>query len=293
MNGKKVLEGLIKLFVVLNLGLFVFNYVSRSNEYLLSEERIEHITQLLEQEGINIDTELIRDFSPKRSADLQYIGDGLSIRDEIVKRFFNNDLASVKRFKKESETNAGGEMRYYTLNNETLIFDKYALMYENESNQSNEASPTIDQAKKMCMNLLKRINYASTSADYEIEVVEHENYLTLTYFLTLDEIPILDAYMTFDVYKAGVASGTMYLGKIEITSEKGKEIYPIDLVLFGIEEYMLENQYKNISDITLVYKRAKSEDNIWGQKIIPVYKIEFDGLNQALFVNAYNNEILG
>ena len=98
--------------------------------------------------------------------------------------------------------------------------------------------------------------------------------------------------MTFDVYKAGVASGTMYLGEIEITSEKGKEIYPIDLVLFGIEEYMLENQYTNISDITLAYKRAKSEDNIWGQKIIPVYKIEFDGLDQALFVNAYNNEIL-
>lgn len=292
MNGKRVLDGLIKLFVILNLGLFIFNYVSSSNEYLLSEERIEHITQLLEKEGIHIDTELIRDFSPKKTADLQYIGDGISIRDEIVKNFFNSDLASVKRFKKESEVNAGEEMRYYSLNGETLIFDKYALRYENESNKSNNAKPTIDQAKRMCMNLLKRISSASTSADYEIEIVEHEHYLELTYFPKLDGISIVDASMTFEVYKAGVASGTMYLGKIEITSEKGKEIYPVDLILFGIEEYILENQYTNIKEVELVYKRAKSEDNIWGQQIIPVYKIEFDGLEEALFVNAYNNEIL-
>lgn len=292
MNGKRVLDGLIKLFVILNLGLFIFNYVSSSNEYLLSEERIEHITQLLEKEGIHIDTELIRDFSPKKNADLQYIGDGISIRDEIVKSFFNSDLARVKRFKKESEVNAGEEMRYYSLNGETLIFDKYALRYENESNKSNNAKPTIEQAKRMCMNLLKRISSASTSADYEIEIVEHEYYLTLTYFPKLDGIPIVDASMTFEVYKAGVASAAMYLGKIEITSEKGKEIYPVDLILFGIEEYILENQYTTIKEVELVYKRAKSEDNIWGQQIIPVYKIEFDGLEEALFVNAYNNEIL-
>lgn len=292
MNGKKVLDGLIKLFVVLNLGLFIFNYVSRSNEYLLSKERIEHITQLLEQEGISIDTELIRDFSPKKSADLQYIGDGLSARDEIVKNFFNDDLASVKRFKKESEVNAGGEMKYYTLNNEALIFDKYTLIYENESNKSSEGKPTIDQAKKMCMNLLKRVGYSNMADEYEVKVVEQENYLTLTYYPKLEGLSILDVYMTFNVYKEGVASSTMCLGKIEVTSEKGKEIYPIDLVLFGIEEYMLENQYTNISEITLAYKRAKSEDDIWGQKIIPVYKIEFDGLDQALFVNAYDNKIL-
>ena len=292
MNGKKVLDGLIKLFVILNLGLFIFNYVSSSNAYLLSEQRIEHITQLLEKEGIYIDTELIRDFSPKKNADLQYIGDGISIRDEIVKNFFNSDLARVKRFKKESEVNAGEEMRCYALNSETLIFDKYVLRYENESNKLNHAKPTIEQAKRMCMNLLKRIRSAGMSADYEIEIVEHESYLTLTYFPKLDGIPIVDASMTFEVYKTGVASAVMYLGKIEITSEKGKEIYPVDLILFGIEEYMLENQYTTIKAVELVYKRAKSEDNIWGQQIIPVYKIEVDGLEEALFVNAYNNEIL-
>lgn len=292
MNGKKVLDNLIRVFIILNLALFIFNYISGSNEYRLSKERIDQITQLLEGEGIRIDTELIRDFSPKKTADLQYIGDSISVRDEIVKNFFNNDLASVKRFKKESEINPGEEMRYYSLNGENLIFDKYVLSYENESNQSNDAKPSIDQAKRMCMNLLKRINYGNKEADYEIEIVEHEHYLTLTYFSKLEGIPVLDAYMTFDVYKKGVASSTMYLGKIEETSEKGKEIYPIDLVLFGIEEYILENQYTHISEVTLVYKRAKSEDSIWGQQIIPVYKIEFDGLEEALFVNAYSNEIL-
>lgn len=292
MNGKKVLDNLIRLFLILNLVLLIFNYISIRNEYRLSKERIHQITQLLEGEGIRIDTELIRDFSPKKTADLQYIGDNISLRDEIVKNFFNNDLASVKRFRKESEINPGEEMRYYSLNGETLIFDKYVLSYENEANQSNDSRPSIDQAKRMCMSLLKRINYGNKKAEYEIEIVEHESYLTLTYFSKLDGIPVLDACMTFDVYKKGVARSTMYLGKIEETSEKGKEIYPIDLVLFNIEEYLLENEYTHISDVTLVYKRAKSEDSIWGQQIIPVYKIEFHGLEEALFVNAYNNKIL-
>ena len=292
MNGKKVLDGLIKLFIVLNLALLIFNYISSSNEYLLSGERMQQITQLLEGEGISVDTELIRDFSPRKSADLQYIGDGISVRDEIIKNFFNKDLASVKRFKKQSEITPGEEIRYYSLNTETLIFDKYALIYENEANESNGVRPTIKQAKNMSMNFLKRTGYGGMSKEYEVEVTVHEHYLTLTYFPKLEGIPILDAYMTFEVYKEGVAHATMYLAKIEAANEEGKEIYPVDLVLFGIEEYILENQYTNISEVSLVYKRAKSEDNIWGQRIIPMYKIEFGGLEEALFVNAYNNELL-
>lgn len=292
MNGKKVLDHLIRLFVVLNIILWIFNHVSQSNEYSVSEERMEQITQLLEKKGITIKEELARDFSPKSTADLQYIGEDIAIREEIVKSFFDNKLASVKRLRQESVTNPGEEMRLYVLDNETLIFDKYALRYENLAHEGEGTRPSVEQAKKMCAQLLKRISYGQKELEYEIEVVEKAHYITLTYFPKLEGIPVVDAYRSFDVYEKGIARGTLYLGNIEVTSEKGKEIYPIDLMLFGIEDILLERGVTEITDITLVYKRSKSEDSIWGQQIIPMYKIEAKGLEEALFVNAYSNELM-
>lgn len=292
MNGKKIFDGLIKLFLILNVILWGVNYVSQRNEYNLSEERISQITQLLESKGITLSMEPDRNFSPKSTADLQYLGEDIALREEIVKYFFGNKLASVKRFKQESTTYPGEEMRLYALEDETLIFDKYALHYENASNEGTRTKPSIEQAKKMCHQLLKRMNYGHKKMDYEIEVVEADESLILTYFPKLEGIPILDAYRRFEVYEEGVARATLYLGEIEVTSEEGKTIYPIDLMLFGIEETLGERGVTEITNIKLVYKRSKSEDSIWGQQIIPVYKIEAKGLEEALFVNAYTNELL-
>lgn len=292
MNGKKVLDHLIRLFIVLNVVLWIFNYGSKRNEYRVPQERIDQITQLLETKGITLSTELKRDFSPKNTADLQYVGEDISIREEMVKHFFGNKLASVKRFKQESTTYPGEEMRSYALNGETLTFDRYILRYENLVHEGVGSKPSVEQAKKMCNQLLKRMDYGHKKVDYEIEVVEAEHYLTLTYFPKLEGIPVLDAYRRFEVYEKGVARATLYLGNLEITSEEGKAIYPIDLMLFGIEETLLEKGVTEINEITLVYKRSKSEDSIWGQQIIPVYKIEAKGLKEALFVNAYSNQLL-
>ena len=292
MNGKKVLDHLIRLFVVLNIVLWIFNYVSQKNEYSVPEERMEQIVQLLDKKGITVEGNLTRDFKPKNIADLQYISEDIAIREEIVKSFFGNKLASVKRLRQESVLNPGEEMRLYVLKDETLIFDKYALGYENLTYEKEGAKPSVEQAKKMCNELLKRTGYEQKELEYEIEVIEHPHYLTLTYYPKLEGIPVLDASRSFEVYEKGVARGTLYLGNIEVTSEKGKDIYPIDLMLFGMEEKLIEYGATEITDITLVYKRSKSEDSIWGQQIIPMYKIEAKGLEEALFVNAYSNELM-
>ena len=97
MNGTKVLNQLIKLFVVINVFLFMINFIVRGNQYILPQERIDNIINLLNRSGISVETELIKNFSPKYSANLVFIGDSVAVRDRIVKSFFGNNLAKVKR----------------------------------------------------------------------------------------------------------------------------------------------------------------------------------------------------
>lgn len=292
MNGKKLLNRLIKLFLVLNLALFATNYISRSKAYLLPQERITHIYELLATEGIKIEGELIRDFSPKKQADLIYKGDGLSVRNEIVKSFFSNDLASVKRSKVDSKQHPGDKVWSYTLNGETLNFDKYELRYENSSIENNGTKLSLDESKRLCASLMDRIGLKLDSTQYIIEGQDKEAYWQLTYYNKLEDLPVLDLYMTFDVYGTGISNATLYLGEIEMNSKTGQDIYPIDLVLFGIEEELLKSEHKSIKKVSMAYKRLEDGDSIWGQKIVPVYKIDLDGLEEPLFVNAYTNKVL-
>lgn len=292
MNGRKILDELIKLFVVINIVLFVVNYACKGNEYLLSKERMDNIIKLLETDGISVDTELLRKFTPKYSANLMYLGDSVDTRDKVIKSFFGSDLVNVKRYTENSDHDSDRKIPYYALGDEVLAFDNNELIYTNESVVSERSKPTLEQAKSMSIKLLNRIDEKKVLKDYSIEAVDKKNYWQLTYYPTIEGIPILDSYIRFDVYRNGVAKADMYLADVEIRSEGRKDIYAIDLVLFGIEDYMLENKCESIEAISLCYKRTDSEENVLGQQIIPMYKIEIDGLEQPIFVNAYNNQIL-
>ncbi len=292
MNVKKLLNQLIKLFLVLNLVLFIMNGVNLSTEYLLSQERITYIYELLSREGIEIESELERDFSPKRTADLIYKGDGLSVRNEMIKNFFEDDLVSVKRSKSNSKQHPGDEVWHYTLGGETLSFDRYELRYENSDIENSKVPLSLKEAKHLCESLMSRIGMKIDRNQYIIESQKHHTYWQLNYYYKLEGLPVLDLYMTFKVQSEGISSATMYLGEIEITSQTGQVIYPVDLVLFGIEEELLKEGHKRISKVSMAYKKLEEEDSIWGQKIVPVYKIEIDGLEEPLFVNAYTNKIL-
>lgn len=292
MNVKKLLNQLIKLFLVLNLALFIMNCVNLSTEYRLPQERITYIYELLSREGIEIEGELERDFSPKRPADLIYKGDGLAVRNEMTKNFFKDDLVSVKRSKSNSKQYPGDEVWHYTLGGETLSFDRYELRYENSNIEKSEVQISLEEANYLCESLLSRIGMKIDRNQYIIESQEHHTYWQLTYYYKLERLPVLDLYMTFIVHSGGISSATMYLGEIEITGQTKQAIYPVDLVLFGIEEELLKEGHKRIRKVSMAYKKLEEEDSIWGQKIVPVYKIELDGLEEPIFVNAYTNKRL-
>lgn len=287
MNGTKVLNQLIKLFVVINVFLFMINFIVRGNQYILPQERIDNIINLLDRSGISVETELIKNFSPKYSANLVFIGDSVAVRDRIVKSFFGNNLAKVKR--SISSNGRNENVLYYTLDNETLAFNHNELIYMNLSVRTEKKKPLLEQARKMCMKIVDRIDGIKEPLSYKVIEEDCGVYWKLTYFPVIEGIPVLDSKMEFQVYSDGVAKASMYLADIEIKNDSRKEIYAVDLVLFGIEDYMRDNGYTTISDISLCYKQVEDEENVLGQQIVPVYKIEVEGLEEPIFVNAYTN----
>ena len=108
----------------------------------------------------------------------------------------------------------------------------------------------------------------------------------------LEDLPVMDSSLEFYVNSEGVMNAKMCLADIQVESSAKKDIYAADLVLFGIEDYMIENGYSEIEKVTLCYKQEENEENVLGQKIIPAYKIEIKGLEAPLFVNAYTNKLL-
>ena len=292
MNGKKVLNRLINLFIVINIVLLIINCVSKRNEYILSQERISNIIKLLGQSGIEVKAELIRDYSPKSAADLVFIGDSVAVRNHVVKKFFGNDFKDVKRSTATSSKTQGRSVFYYTLGEETLAFDHDELIYENEGIGMDETRPELETAKSMCNQLISRMDFGQQDLTYRITEEAYDTYWKLTYYPVIEEMPLLDSYMEFIVGSSGVITASMYLADVEVQNNSKQNIYAIDLVLFEIEDYMIEHGYTTIEEITLCYKREKNEENVLGQQIIPAYKIKMSGLDDAIFVNAYTNQIL-
>lgn len=292
MNGKKVLNQLIKLFAVINIVLFIVNYAFRGNQYVLSEERIDNITKLLKQDGISVESEIVRNYAPKYSASLNFMGDSVSVRDKIINNFFGEHLVSVKRSTAVSKNKQNGSILYYHLGDETLAFDHNELSYTNKSIRTYTKRPNLEQARNTCMKLIKRIDEEKSRMTYKMVPKQYDNYWKIIYFPVIEGIAVMDSYMMFEVYSDGIANASLKLAQIELKSDSRQDIYAADLVLFGVADDMIEKGYTTVEEIELCYKCAENEENVLGQQIIPMYKIQITGLEDPIFVNAYTNEML-
>lgn len=293
MNGKKILNRLILLFIGINLILFIFISIRRETQYKLSQTRINNIMGLLAEKGITVEGQLPMNFEPKLAATLSYTGDNVTVRNNLVKAFFGNNVSKVSRSTENSKEHFGAKVYCFTMQDEQLAFDKEKITYTNASIKLSDTKPSIKEAKAKAAAFVKRLKVGKLYKEAYIEIKEEENKVVITYFPTFEGTPIFDLSIKMKIYEDGIESATIYLGEVSITDEGKQRITPIDLVLFGIEEYIPLERNIIIKDITLVYKMlGKKGSNLWGEQIIPMYKIEVNGLEKPLFVNAYTNEIV-
>ncbi|PHV70197.1 hypothetical protein CS063_12015 [Sporanaerobium hydrogeniformans] len=301
MNGAKVLNRLLQLFVLFNLILCVINISKHVNAYVLSAKRIENIQAICESKGIILKTQLPRAYTPKKAGTILVKEMSAEESNHLAKGILNSALGemtiSTEAHTQESSSLKGKKNRVYSKGNETLRFKGEDIIYTSHNKQKQYEKITVGQAQILCDGFIKRLSFSKTFNQGEREVKEKEGGIELTYYARFEHLPLFNSYLRFWVTDRGIEEAIIHVAQVDANKEvqTKKNIYPIDLVLFGIEEEIPIAFNKDnpiyITDISLGYYTLTTEGmRILAEEIIPTYKITIEGLKEPLFVNAYTNK---
>jgi len=292
MNGRKVLGRLILVFIGINLVLLAMNIMKDVGSYILSGEDIKAITSILEDRDIILDTTLPRVYTPKKKACIVLPESNLETRDNMVKKVL---AASMDEITISSSAKSGTDQvtnRVYTKESQSVTFEGKQIIYK-DLNVSLERSPMLlARAKEACRGFIKKAGLEKKFKQAYSESVVLENKIILIYYPKFEGIPVFNSYLEFTIGQDGIAQVIMQLADIQESKEtqiKGA-IYPVDIVLFGIDDDLQLKKPLRITSIVLGYCSLNTPGmDILEEEIVPAYKIEIDGLNTPLFVNAYTN----
>ena len=182
-------------------------------------------------------------------------------------------------------SNVSSKIYYFTKDNERLAFDKEEVMYTNSEAGLLAGKLSVSEAKAEAEAFVKRLEVGKLYNEAYVEVKQEREYILITYFPTFNDIPIFDLPIEMQVYTDGIKSAVIYLGEVNTIEDSRRIITPVDRVLFGIEEYIPDMNHIVIKDITLGYKKMqKKGSNLWGEQIVPVYKIMVEGLDRKSVV---------
>lgn len=295
MNMHKILERLILSFILLNAILLIINVGQNINRYCLSNQRIEAIKGILSKEGIDVDTELPRVYTPKRKYFAEFKDYTLANKEQMVKYIFGNSMNNVKVSIPNASADSSNAERIYTKDSEKVSFEGREIIYENSSVDKTDAAISIEYVKGLCRDFINRIGKSRDYNNAHIEYEKQGEKYEVIYYPSIKGLPIFSTYIKFEVYADGIRSARMYFVNIDSkdSSSASKEICPIDLVLFKIGDYVEKNEKLHITNVQLGYGSSTAyETSLLGEEIIPVYKITIEGLDSDIFVNAYTNELV-
>jgi hypothetical protein len=249
------------------------------------------ILSILEGREIIVDHPLPRFFTPKKQGSIIIPEMTSESRSALVKELLGGGKEEVTISTETSSNNFKSPHRTYTKDNITITFAGDKSIYT-DNNLAVGETVNLGSAKRACAKFIKKAGLEATFRNPYIEDRSTKTTTVLVYYPRFEGVPVFDSYIQFYVAKNGIAQAIMHVAKVEALKGANvkRVIYPIDIVLFGIEDYLELEKPVHITDIVLGYRSLKMEGiDILEEEIIPVYKITIGGLNEPLFVNAYTN----
>ncbi|WP_010167746.1 two-component system regulatory protein YycI [Candidatus Epulonipiscium viviparus] len=293
MNDKQTINYLLIIFIITNLFLGVGNYNKYIKNYTLNQNRIERITEFLEQDNITIESDLPKDHSAKPKISLIPKRITTNIRDSIVNNFFGEKREGVTITNVINKSEYDSQQRVYKKGLETLSFSTYKIIYRNFAIEKSVNSDDL-LSKQKILSYAKE-HYEKFPADLlgkTVNIVyELVSYgANVTYYSVYSGLPVFDSYLYMQINNDGVFMSTMTLSEVSEKFFHEAEIYAVDQVLFNLHQFINPNTI--IKNITLGYARENQNSVFFlTEEAIPTYKIEIEGFRQPLFVNAYTNQI--
>ncbi|WP_069999242.1 two-component system regulatory protein YycI [Cellulosilyticum sp. I15G10I2] len=292
MNAGKVLTRLIQVFLAINILLLMMNVIRITTSYVLGRDRITNITSILSSRDISIDVPLPRVFIPQRKGAIIIPESTTEAREQIVKSLLSPNLEDILISTENSSNSNKKPNRIYTRNGTSITFAGDNITYRNANIRADQPIK-LRAAKSMSWRFIHKAGLKKVFKNAFVEVISQEEETVLIYYPRFENIPIFDSYITFHIAKDGIIEAFMHMANIESLRiiNTRYTIYPIDIVLFGIEDNLDLEKPVRITNIVLGYHALNAEGmDILQQEIVPTYKISIDGLNEPLFVNAYTNK---
>ena len=283
MNMQKMLNGFIMIFLIINIGLFIFIYQREVSRYTLSDERISQLENILDKNDIYL-LDHLPDSYPKSKLRVSMPVD---TEKELVEGFFKDEEA---RFIISSSAHT------HETSKERLTFDQV-----NEKGRVfyGSSEPTFVPENLSDHEKLK------IAADFVDEMTLGKGKYALTDQRDGDDFSI---YYFNEQFLGELIFSNETIVRIEekgITEARAIryvpqglvgdafEIFPADEALYKFMSYIraFEDTTITITDLDLGYAIGQStlENVIW-MDIEPYYRIKLS-TGQTYFINAYTNEI--
>lgn len=293
MNWNKALNVLILIFIGVNVILAGANYEKNISIYKLSPKRIENVVKVFNEENITINAMLPTDFRPCKSLWTEPFQMTSEIRDQIVGSFFGKDKDRVMISQIASNMAYEKMKRVYKLDTKSLMFGENNLFYQDESIALKEGNLSKSEAEKMAKSFLRQIGQDKKFKNAKSEYRSESYGAVVTYYEVYEGIPLFDSFAVFQITPEGVATFYEQNVKVVESSSEVTPLYPIDKVLYGLQDEEVFGETVTIEDISLGYGMENSEGmHILKEEAVPMYKIVLSGLDEPIFVNAYTNVVV-
>lgn len=292
MNWDKAVNILIGIFLVVNLCLAGANYQKHVNNYRLSQRRVENVVKVFEQDQNLIACELPRDYKPTGILWTEPLELEGSQRDQFVNQVFGPDRDQVVITQIESPFPYGKMQRVYRVGNRSLTFGGNTILYTDETIRLGTAKMNKNDSEKLARSFLRQLGLDKKFKNSKSEYRSESYGALITYYEVYEGIPLFDSFAVLQVTPYGVAR--FYGQSVDVvkSSSEPKPLYPIDKVLYGLQDETLFEKPITIENITLGYGMENSEGmHILKEEAIPMYKITCKGLDEPIFVNAYTNTL--
>lgn len=276
----------IILLLALNLGLGIIRLETSKSKYTLSEKVEDNIRNILSIYDYQLYTFLPDSFYPMKIAKATQ----RSIdKDQVANHFFGSNT----EFKKSTE---GNKDIYFTDENTYVEVYRngrvnYYWTFDKESEELADGIINKDEAYKIVSKFMLKVFkgdriYKAVSYDKEDNIFKYE------YYNTLRGQYLFNDYIKINVYQDHLEA-EMWGMNVSLSSDKEKQILPIDEVLFNfVKKVTNENlEEKYISDIQIGYYALNDEVMIKGEvSEYPYYKISVK-YDADYYIDAYTNEI--
>lgn len=290
MRWNKALNYLLAIFIGVNSVLALVNYQRFIAVYSLSEDQIQTIVSILKDKRIEVEAKLPTLFVPRSSIWIEPIEISSSVRDQIVNHLFGEERAGMTITNESNGMGYGKNALVYSKEEAQLKFYKDRMYYTNGAAESKESDLGCRQALKLAKAFVKQLNLTDHFEEVKIDYRSESYGMSVTYYEVYKGLPIFDSYVKMKISPSGVFEAEVRC--LEVTDKVGlvKPLYPIDQVLFALEESPVSNETYVIESVELGYRLDYSEGmHILSEEAMPMYKITIKGLSEPIFVNAYTN----